>query len=71
MIDEIMPIIFVNIFVVNAIWQLERVKKRRYKSNGKKKNKNKICSSSNLNIDVSNVVMKKIKKKKEETENTV
>lgn len=71
MIDEIMPIIFVNIFVVNAIWQLERVKKRRYKSNGKKKNKSKICSSSNLNIDVSNVVMKKIKKKKEETENTV
>lgn len=37
----------------------------------KKKNKSKICSSSNLNIDVSNVVMKKIKKKKEETENTV
>lgn len=71
MIDEIMPIIFVNIFVVNTIWQLERVKKRRYKSNGKKKNKSKICSSSNLNIDVSNVVMKKIKKKKEETENTV
>lgn len=58
-----MPIIFANIFVVGSY---ERVKKRTHKSNGKKKKKCKICSSSNINIDeVSNVAMKKIKKKKQ------
>lgn len=56
LIAEIMPIIFVNIFVVNAIrtcWET-------------KIQKSKIYSSSNINIDVSNVAMKRIKKKKKQ-----